>query len=310
MKDEQDLLAPLMRLAGRRAEIPPERAERVRVAVHAAWQESRRARLRNRIAVLTATSLAAGLAGIATVAGLRDRADERAPVIFADVERSLTDAWPSDAAVPIGVPVTATEGLALRTSAGVSLRLAAGARVVPLGPERVRLEQGRLYVDSAEVSGLVVEAAGTTVSDVGTQFEIDLLGPGPSFRVREGRILVEGRGGESWSVDAGEQLELRGDRAERSELAPDAAAWVWAEALAQPPVIEGEPLRPFLEWVARERGLRLSFDNPASDELSKELLLYGDVSELNVEQAVDVVLATTGFEAETRGGRLEVRSQD
>jgi ferric-dicitrate binding protein FerR (iron transport regulator) len=225
---------------------------------------------------------------------------------FARVERADPGTgWRIGERVRFGAWIrTGGGGLALRGPRDVSLRLAHGSRLLPIGPERVRLEDGALYVDSRAAS-LAVETPHGTVTDVGTQFEARLAGAALAVRVRDGRVRVVADD-RTWEAAAGEEVELASGAVARRRIAPDDEAWAWVEALAQPPAIEGRPLLAFLEWVGRERGLRLAFANGDAARRAAELRLHGDLSDLSVGEALEAVMATTGFSARVRAGALVV----
>jgi len=194
-----DSLAHLIEAAGRRETPPTHAYERALAATTQAWQAKVRSR-RLRIAA----SLAAGVAslGIATFVSLRSLDSNQntvepianvARVIGAVAVRSANSRdWTS---LREGGPPLPT-GAALRTGAGsgaalqigaVSVRIAERAEVVVESRSQLRLAHGKVYVDTGPDHGSgrmsVVSDAGT-LSDIGTQFEVQYQAGAYRVRVR------------------------------------------------------------------------------------------------------------------------------
>ncbi len=97
-----------------------------------------------------------------------------------------------------------------------------------------------------------------TVRDIGTQFEVRLA---ESLRisVREGRVSFEGQG-DRVELDAGDELEAgEAGRTLRHGNDPFGVEWSWIDGITPMMELEGRSAREFLDWAARESGLRLSF---------------------------------------------------
>ena len=322
-----DRIGALLRVSGRRPSIPPERAGRIEQATRATWEEmlARRAhgrRLRLWAALAAAAVVVAG-AGLV----LRSRSTPLAVpeaigrVEIATGEVSLRPAAEGQAPerlragdeVAVGTVVTTMDDgrVALRLASGHSLRLDAGTHLRALSERTLALERGAVYVDSG---GAAHAAAGTIeirtplgeVRDIGTQFEVRMLDASLRVRVREGTVSLAGLGatremaaGEEVTVDAA-GLAVRG-RVDRY-----GAAWAWSEAVARFGDLEGRSLREFLDWYARERGVRLELVGEGLVTEADTIILAGSIEGMTLEQAIDSVLATTAMLREERDGNLRV----
>jgi hypothetical protein len=303
MSDPRDdrTLEALLKLAGPGPEPSADASARARAAVHADWRGGVRAR-RLRVRLLGGALLAAGLTAIALRPGWPLAGP---PVPVATVERALAGATPPVGhALAAGASIDTGLGrIALRTAAGASLRLDARTRLVWLSASRVTLRAGALYLDSgASRLGFVVDTPQGRLVDEGTLFEARLLEDDRlRVRVREGRVRLGAA-----RAEAGEELSARGGRVERARVAPSGPEWEWAEALAVAPAIDGQPLRGFLEWAARERGLQLRFADEATRTRAGLVRLRGSVADLTPAEALAAVAPTTGLRLRLEGDRLTV----
>src|SRR5688500_6901257 len=196
----QDSVARLIRAAGRRELPPPETYERALSDATDVWQKKVSQRRRRMM-----LSVAAGIAALAVSFGAAIRLLESpqiasAPVasvvrvigsvrVRAAVDRDWTFVGENSRPLSTGTVVQAgpASSAALQLN-GVSLRLASGAEVVLDSPSRLQLAHGTIYLDTGTTGSArqiaVVTAAGT-VTDVGTQFEVQSLDGGYRVRVRE-----------------------------------------------------------------------------------------------------------------------------
>jgi ferric-dicitrate binding protein FerR (iron transport regulator) len=260
-----DEIATLLRLAGPRPRVSDERAARVRDAVRDEWSATVRRRGRIRYASLAA-ALVITIAG-AWVAYRATRVTPVAPIVIA--------------------------GPATRNWRGVSLRLAADARIHFASDDAVVLERGTIYFDGRNARREVRTPFGS-IRDVGTQFEAHLTADSLRIRVREGQ--VEFNGG---TIDVGnEVLALRDGAIQRHPIARGGDAWTWAESAAPPIRLEGLTLRDVVQRVAREKGLAFDDDIPNGGAR-----LHGDVP-LSPSEALDAATAASGVAWSIRDERL------
>jgi ferric-dicitrate binding protein FerR (iron transport regulator) len=313
-----DLVASLIRAAGRRIEPPAGAYQQVLTAATAAFREkTAKRRGRTWMLVAAAASVAAVTlllqwngtstqAQIATVAR-----------VIGSVEIAVDGGWE---------PMTGTRGslgtgarlrtlaggsVALALDGGASLRLAAATEVQMEGPRRVLLRSGTVYLDNkgSVGTGYQIETPAGTARDVGTQFELHVAGSALRLRVREGRVEVD-RAGQLVTGSAGEQLEIDVlGSVVRSTIATTDAAWQWAETLAPAPDIDGKPAAVLLDWVARETGRRLHYESATVQARAATVILHGNIRHLAPLAALDVMLATTDLEYSLVGDTMEVRTR-
>lgn len=309
----QDSVARLIRAAGRRELPPAEGYERALNAATDVWQNKVRNRRRR-----TVLGLAAGIAMLAVSIGTAIRLLESpgiAPEPVASVVRVIgsvraraVDA--RDWTVLGEDSGTLTTGTVLRAGTGslaalqldrVSLRLASGAEVVLESPSRLRLVRGTVYLDTGTTGSArqiaVVTGAGT-VTDVGTQFEVQYLDGGYRVRVREGEVLLQrddglrrGVAGQEISIDASGEIST-------ASIRPDDPAWAWVQALATAPDIDRQPLTLLLAWVSRETGASIRYATPAVERRASTTILHGSIRHLAPLEALTVMLATTDLRHE------------
>ncbi|HVS03266.1 MAG TPA: FecR family protein [Thermoanaerobaculia bacterium] len=316
-RGEIDVLARLVRLAGPRPPVPPDRAARVEAAVRDSWRQTVRAGRRRR-ALGWASGLAAAAALVlAAGAALWSPAPAEQPVV-ARLERvsgSVLGATERGAGEPLGVGQRVAAGTVVDTGAasraafrlvgGPSLRLDAGTRLRFTGIGELALESGAVYVDAVDdLRPVVVQTPLGEVRDVGTQFEVRLRADRLVVRVREGEVRLTA-GGAGFSAEAGEGLQLAPDGTlARHAVSPHGPAWAWVEQIAPPFELEGKTLAEFLLWASRETGRRVRFAEGRLTDFAPEVVLHGSVAELAPEQALLAVLPTCGLAHRIDGGDL------
>jgi hypothetical protein len=117
------------------------------------------------------------------------------------------------------------------------------------------------------------------------------------------------RGSESTVARAGEAVTIRTDGSiHRTIVRRDDPTWRWILDTAPMPEIEGLTLHEFLEWIAREEGRALEFENRDIEQLSKTTILHGSVAELSLDAALQTVAMSAGMKCEAREGKLVVSS--
>lgn len=207
---------------------------------------------------------------------------------------------------------------ALRLAGGASLRLDAGSRVRLVSASLIELERGAVYLDSGGGSrrprAVEVRTPLGTAREVGTQFEVRLLGLGEAaalrVRVREGAVRVDRSGGSAapYLTGAGVELTLRADGSvARRRIAGHGAPWAWVLAAAPPLAIEGLTLQQFLDRVARETGWTIRYADPDLAASARSIVVHGNLGDLRPDEAPDVVLPGAGLRHELAGDVLIVR---
>jgi hypothetical protein len=315
-----DIVASLIRAAGRRAQPPEDAYQQVLIAATAAFR-GKIAERRGRNRMLLAA--AAGVAALTIAFLLQWNATSAQPQV-ARVARVIGAA---ELAADGGwKPMTESggtllEGASLRTLAGgsvalaldggASLRLAAATEVQMDGPRRILLRSGTLYLDNAGSvgAGYQIETPVGTARDIGTQFELRVADGVLRLRVREGRVEID-RAGQLLAGSAGEQLEIDVlGGVTRSPIAATDMAWQWAETIAPAPDIDGQPASVLLAWVARETGRRLHYESTVVEARAAAVILHGNIRHLAPLAALDVMLATTDLEYALVGDTMEIRTR-
>lgn len=194
-----------------------------------------------------------------------------------------------------------TERLALRMTSGHSVRLEANSRIRLASASRLELEYGAVYVDSGidgVAHGLEVSTPLGTVREVGTQFEVR-VDTTMRVRVREGSVALS-HGSQTFAAGRGEQLtvDLVG-AVERSTIAITGPDWAWVLETAPSLDVEGRPLRSYLDWISRETGWEVRFDDPSLEPYASETV-YGTIDEMTPEKSLMAILPSARL-----GYRLE-----
>jgi ferric-dicitrate binding protein FerR (iron transport regulator) len=211
--------------------------------------------------------------------------------------------------------------LALSMTSGASLRLDAGTRLCLASAERVELTRGAVYVDRGADRGgrpLAVATPAGVFHELGTQFEVRVEGDGAEaitrLRVREGRVALDGGGAQGTAAvvaTAGEELIVRADGSlVHGEVANHGPAWDWVVATAPMLEIEGLTVRAFLDWIARETGLRIEFADPDAAALADKVTLHGSIAHLTLPEALDPVLSSAGLDHRVSDGTLVILAEE
>jgi len=328
-----DHVATLLRSIGRRPAVPEERMVRVRSAVRAQWIADVALRTRRRqLWIAAALATAATVAVMIGLGGWRPGGPSTATAIVARVETRIGLAWARSAsnatdgsptlAAPgtdlrVGSEIATEEGgrIAIRLTSGHSVRLDERTRARLLTGGAIALERGAVYVDSR---GPLAVARGSVdlqtpfggLRDIGTQFEARLAEDGLVVRVREGLVSWIGAG-PPVDVRAGEEMQLAPGRLPvRRDLPAGASVWGWIDPITPLMDVEGRTLREFLDWIARERGLRLEFATSDVASAADRTRLNGSVDGMTLDQALESVLATCRMSHRTTTGALVVSLVD
>lgn len=291
--NEEEQVRHLLEEAGPRPEVPPEDLAKIKAAFRAEWQEHlRRRRSPDRRLWLLAASVVLAL-------GLGWWLWPAAPAVPVARVESSGETIRGGAKVETG-----ESPAAFRLAGGSSLRLDAGSRVRLVSASEVWLELGAVYLDSAGVGTVAIHTPLGTVTEVGTQFEVRLLGSAVRVRVREGAVRVD-----SHQADAGTELTLRADGSvTRSRIAAYGPPWSWVLKAAPPLRIEGLTLEEVLEGVVRETGWTVRYEDPGIAASAGEIVVHGDVEHLAPDQALEVVLPGAGLDHRVVDGVLILRA--
>lgn len=237
----------------------------------------------------------------------------RGPVQLSPAARPLNA---SGDALFAGAHLATGQGAAaLLSVSSIGLRLGPESELVLESAAAVRLVAGRLYIDSERVSRgreLTVETQFGTLTPRGTQYQVQVQ-PGRSLlaMVREGRVDIRANG-HSISLGPGQELRVSGADTLSLETVPTYGdAWEWASAYVPEVAIEGRTLSSFLTWFAHETGRSLRYATPELRADADQTRLSGNVKGLTPDQALEAILAATGFQVvKAASGEIRVVSRN
>ncbi len=324
---DRDALGELIQAAGRRPTPSTEQYGQTFAAVHTAWQRKVRSTQRRQRIYAIAATFAAVAIGIGAVLQLAPTGPiphiATAVVVRGDsaVFSPETGSW--QPLIETGAQVG--PGSRLRTEANgrsafllgeeISVRLNIDSEIVFHSVYEIELVAGTVYVDSGpdDVAGdLEVTTTHGTLRDVGTQFEVAAVADGLRVRVREGLVQLY-QSGQAAEFEGGAGEEFRIDAA--GTIRPGLfsrydPAWGWAEALAGPPNVNGMPVLEFLNWVSRETGRQIRYEDGVQ-LAAGTAVLHGSAQDLTPMDALEVMLATTDFVYElSRNGVIVISRRD
>ena len=270
--DENDPIATLVRLAGRRPEVNAERTARVRAAVADEWRAIVRRRRIMRVGI--AAALAATIGGVMLV---RREATPMAPTV---------------------TPIAAAEKTHSLEWNGGDLRIARGTQIRFDGTNVATLVYGAVYyADDQPGGGITLHTPFGDVRDVGTRFEARVDEHSLRVRVRDGEVRVRDR-----VARTGMELLATNTSIEERTIATSGAEWTWIEEAAPPIVLEGKTFDAVLRTVAIEKGLTLDWNGRTGPTL------HGDMP-LSINEALDAATAAAGATYRIEGDRLIVRGR-
>ena len=326
---EIEALGALIRSAGRRIEPPLSAREQTLAIALEAWQE-KSAHTRHRRAagwLAVGSAVAAGVVAVVlhdwtwrTPVGVPAVPVARLERGIGAVETRLTgeqDWRLLDDQMPLvgAARVRTSPGgrAAIRLASGVSLRLAESTEVAFAKPPLLELATGRVYIDNdGRNPGARVEVITSiaNVTDVGTQFEVAISGDQYRLRVRQGRVELR-HGAASIDGVAGDELTIGEDGAiARTSIAPTDDAWRWVESIATAPDVNDRPVTDLLNWVARETGRSIRFQDVSVERRAASTILHGSIQNLAPLDALSVMLATTDLDyVELADGTLLIQAR-
>ncbi len=324
---EADVVAQLMQTAGRRQAPPAEAYEQTLLVATAAWERKSRHHRQRRLVGW----LAASLVLVASLAWMLGQRVPDSPAQVASLERVIGSAEIAATADPAwsrledgtrellrGNRIRTLEGsrIGLLLASGTSLRLAESTEIELESASRIHVVAGRVYVDTWTAttgsSGIEIVTTAGVASDVGTQFELRYRDERLRIRVRDGAVrLLTDAAAEPIDSGAGEQLVMASDGSvERSRIEPDDPEWQWAQAVAPAPDINDQPLSTLLDWVRRETGRSIRFQDPRLEQQVAQTILHGNIRHMAPLDALAVMLATTDFDhAIAEDGTIWIRSK-
>ena len=297
---QDDAVEALLEKAAPRPVPPDADEQQVREAVRAEWRsvtgKVRTRRQFARVAIAASVLLAAALSfnafrdvGIAPV----DVAsiDKSYGSIYLLGEQSKLTELVDLATVTTGQTIMtgADSGIGLSWNGGGSLRLDEATTVEFVGADAVFLSEGRVYFDSqATGASFTVKTAHGAVSHIGTQYITAVDGLKLIVSVREGEISIDRNSGKD-SGRAGQQVEIIGEAAATvTNIGSSGPQWEWVEATAPTLDFSGKSTYEFLQWVARETGYGIAFEDAEAERLAREGRLVGTIPGLGPRRELEV----------------------
>jgi ferric-dicitrate binding protein FerR (iron transport regulator) len=291
-----------------------DRRERVRRAARHAWKDSvgRRSRHWRPLVVIPALAAAAALVVIVALQ-YRSAVSKTEPVVVATVLAVTTAPDGSDR--PVGLRLVPGEALregatvqtaehqfvALALEPGGELRVNGGSSIRLVGPRRVRIDEGQIYLDSGATTGappLAVETFAGVLRDIGTRFDVRVRGESLRVRVRDGAVRLD-----SHDVTAGRELSAAAGRVSLQPTPTYGADWDWI-VRARPLRVEGATLGRFLGWVETDGGRSVVFADPRIRGAAGSIVVHGSIDGLSVDEALDVILPAAGLRYSLDGNRV------
>ncbi len=196
--------------------------------------------------------------------------------------------------------------------AGFDVRLNAGTRL-KLESDRLSLERGEVYVSDVgrrtQLRSATVQTPIATVRDIGTQFKVRFDRQTLTTSVREGSVIVATANAEhraDAAAGAGRTFVVNAD--ESFQVLADSSDWSWIYPVSRRFELEGRTVLDFLRWSTSESGRELRFTAEAVSLAARNTRFSGavDISGMDPEEAVGIVLSTTRFDARREPGVLLV----
>jgi hypothetical protein len=230
------------------------------------------------------------------------------------------------ASTATGATDASSASATLRLESGAEIRLDAGASARLASPTRIDLLGGALYADTdpeatlgaatrhGPAPRLEIHTAAGVARDIGTRFMARLVagGSAPTLEVlvRDGAVAVE-RDSDSMIANTGEQITARaGAPIERVAAPTWGPEWAWVVDAATPLEVGGRSVADMLNWVARETGYTVRYEDAALAEAARATILQAsrEQTTMRPDQA-PFVLLPANLEGEVEAGVLTVRRQ-
>jgi len=310
-------IAALLAQSGARLQPPGDLADEIFLNVKSVWQEEvnqRKKTLRQRYYAIAAgfmLMIGAGVMFISTPDGAAPGVDQFANVTQAVnvVEQRLGEQpWTAVSGSKNALATSLKKPQALRTGAdsyafveldtGFEIRLDANTQVILSARDEIQVVAGAIYVDSNQIKGgtqLWINTPFGRTRDIGTQYEVRLLGDNLQVQVREGTVDITHDKGQ-WIAEAGERVVVAdGREVSRSELKPDDGSWHWTQNVGKKYQIDGQSLDAYLHWLGRESGKVTVYQSEEVQTAAKATILHGSIDDLSASESLTAVLATTNF---------------
>lgn len=321
--EADDLLQKLLRHAGTREKPPSELERNARERLHAEWRQisDRRKKHRWMTGFAAAASLLVTIGIVVYLAGslpVAEPAVRLAQVknlsgtaLANDIGLEDSSSLDSDDWLVSGQHLETAKGsaIALRWINGQSIRLDENTRMQLNSAQDIRLEQGRIYLDTSRRAGgtasLSISTPAGEVRHVGTQYMTEVTPAGTTVSVRSGRVSVD-LSGTGHILEQGEQLSISGDGARSiRQIDPWGEPWRWAERITPAFGSDGKSIADLLTWVETETGRSIQYVSEDAEELARTTVLRGRV-EQEPMKTLFTITQTSGMEARVSDGVIYI----
>jgi len=192
---------------------------------------------------------------------------------------------------------------------GGNLRLNHNSTLIVNNDNEFTLTSGAVYFESSatqQKTPITIHTAYGKIQDIGTQFSVFSTPENFQISVREGLVKVQTKQ-QKLSVKAGVKFTAKTNgKITQTNLNANDQQWQWVNKLAPKFVLEGKSLHQYLVWVAREYGLKLTFDSQHNEKMSRLIIVHGSILNLNLTQALSIVFASTDFNYKLDNNQLSV----
>ena len=296
-----------------------EDAEIARSAVRTEWLAAthRRKRQRRFVSLAAAASVLLVIALVARLAST----PELIPVQVASIEKSIGSIYVLGeqsrlqvagdlSSISAGQTIVTgnASGLGLVWGNGGSLRIDADSRVAFVSASAIELVSGRMYFDSMSSNvNLDVRTEFGVIRHLGTQYIGRVDSQSLSVSVREGRVSVDGLYFDP-VAEQRQRLTITGNtRPQVLSISPYGDEWTWIEVTAPRSDFNGKTIYEFLQWVARETGLTIEFDDPDVERLVRENILKGQVdAEPRIALRQRMLVADLRYDIDLKKGVIHI----
>jgi ferric-dicitrate binding protein FerR (iron transport regulator) len=322
-----DRVARLIQSAGPRPALPRPAFEQLYRETKVAWSEKtheiraarRRERTRHQLLVAAVVVMSLGLGWMLLWPDSTQHEAEW-PGGASNAARILAvyGADPSSALAPGGsvaagevIDTGPSQRVVLALSQGAIVRLDHGSKLKILSPQDLELIAGALYVDAGPAAEpLAVRTALGVARDIGTRFEVRLMAQGLRVLVRDGAVAVD-HDDQSHQADAGQSLMIdRAGTVTRAAIEPDDPAWAWLLDAASPFELEGATVEQLLDWVSRETGWRIQYQDTALEQVVRATIAHGSIAGIRPDEAPAIVLPGSRLTFAVQDGVLRVMRID
>ncbi|HEX2585465.1 MAG TPA: FecR family protein [Steroidobacteraceae bacterium] len=320
--DVEHSIGALLKLAGERTSPSTTATMRARVAAHTSWRQAVNrkqlaARKRRFMSLFAGGALAASVAAFMLM-----HTTSLAIVEVAQIVKTEGDVQRLDQRSVIRTAQSVTSGETIQTLQGrvalningLSLRLDRNTRLVATSAQDMRLEYGRVYVDSEGINNhavLKIHTPQGLVQHEGTQYQVAADDHETRVQVREGRVnMLLDKTQQHVQLGAGQTVTMNANQMGDVQSQPGYGdEWSWAADIAPEFNIEGRPLSELLVWLAREHGWHVRYESIEVERTALDTRLHGALLARNTKQQLENIGLITGMNLRLDQGVLLVASQ-